>query len=206
MSERKAWGKLDLSREWEREADNLAYLFAKELGQSRDQYSDGLPGFFSQSKSYRGRLYIPLLVQTPNDRLTLAMMCEIAGVANYIARLNEIKDWEGDSGKFKTPSIPYSTWANDGRVNLGRSVEDVRLSLAVDERGGNICDGISIAIHFPDILKRCFLNLPGSQHELEFAPYVRSWGGPLGFYFHLTSYAGPWFGSGVASRKIKTSH
>src|SRR3989344_971359 len=137
--------RLDLDKEWSKQAGKLAYLFAKLLGQSRDEYKDGLPQFAPQPEAYKGRLNIPVLVQTPSAKLTLARIVEVAEVdgqkiVSYL-ELDEVQDWQKDPGKFRTPETAYATWLSDGSTNLNRSVKSVRAGLAVDERGGTVFDG-----------------------------------------------------------------
>src|SRR5258708_2747864 len=55
--------------DWNKQADKLAYLFARDLGQSRQQYIDVLPRFSNQPEAYKGRPDIPTLVQVPTEKL-----------------------------------------------------------------------------------------------------------------------------------------
>lgn len=193
---------IELTKEWDRQADRLAYLFATDLGLSRDQYMDGLPRFSSQPKSYRGRFDTPLLVQTSSDKLTLARMLEVAGIVNYL--FTEVKGWQIDPAKFKTPEGPYATWLHDGLRNLDKSIKDVRAGLVSDERGGTIYDGVALVIQNPDILKDCFLDLPGSQYRSDDAPCLFLWDGHPGLNDRPVNYAHFEFGSVVAGRNVVT--
>lgn len=195
---------VDLDKEWERQTDTLAYLFANELGQSRDEYIARIPRFTSQPS---GRLNIPVLVQTPTAKLTLARMLDIAGIV-YYGNLDMLKDWVGDPRNFRTPACSYATWLDDGNRNLDRSVQDVRDGLDVGERGGTVLDGVALYLKDRDILKLHFLDLPGSQIGSEIgsdrSPY-------LSFWFNRPRLCGGWidgvdpeFGSVVAGRNIVT--
>ena len=171
---------ISLDKVWELQANRLADHFASELGQSKNQYMDSLPKLNPQPENYGDRFDLPMIVQTPTRKLTLARMCEIVGIVNYLSDPKELKDWQKDSGKFKTPANSYITWLNDGSRNKERSVEDVRKSLLEDERGGTVYDGLALFIQNPDILKSHYLDLPGSQYGSDRAPCLREGGGVVG--------------------------
>lgn len=192
---------LNLNREWERQASRLADLFASELGQSRDEYVEGLPRFSPQPEGYKGRFDTPVIVQTSTSKLTLARMLEIAGIVNYL-KLENVQDWRED--KFRTPNAPYITWLHDGSRNLNRSVKGVRAKLADDERGGTVFDGIALLQQDPQILKRRYLDLPGSQYGFDCAPRLGLWDGRPGLRCRFVDRAGDGWGSVVAGRNIVT--
>lgn len=147
----------DLKAEWNKQAQNLARLFAKELGLTEEEYIATLPKFEPQPEEYKGRLDIPVIVET---RVPLKRMLELAGIITGFDA-NLIKDWE--EGNFNTPEKPYTTWLNDGSANLNKSVADVRAALRDDERGGTVFDAVALYLKDPKILDHHFPGLPGSQ-------------------------------------------
>ncbi len=152
----------DLDKEWQRQAEGLAQLFAKPLGKSTQEYIEGLPRFPQKLPEYEGRLDIPVLVQVPQaDRLPLSRMLDILGIAYSRNTVERMEDWP--EGKFVTPRKPYSTWLDDGTRYLGKAVKDVRIDLLLQERGATHLDGLGLYVKDPDILKDHFLDFPGSQ-------------------------------------------
>jgi len=192
-----------LDKQWQAQASRLADLFASPLGRSRDEYMEGLPRFSEQPYGCRGRFEIQLLVQTPTRKLDLVRMLALTGVTNYLEPKN-VKDWQEDSGKFRTPDAPYVTWVNDGSKNLNRSVQDVRNNLASDERGGTVFDGLALFIQKPNILKAQYLDLPGSQVGSGRAPSLNLWHGQPRLGAGFVDVADPEWGSVVAGRQIVT--
>lgn len=195
---------LDLEIKWLKQAEQLADLFANELGQSRDQYIESLPKFEVQPEGYRGRFDSPMIVQVPQGNLTLVRMLEIQGVTNYLSYPRELKDWQRDSQKFTTPKRPYATWLHDGSRNLNKAPRDVRKALSADERAGTVVDGLAILAQNPDILKNHYLDLPGYQYESDDVPYLVVWCSGPGLDYYWDDSADPRCGSVVAGRKIVT--
>lgn len=195
-----------LDQEWNRQAQNLARLFAKELEfKTPEEYIATLPTFEPQPEEYKGRLDIPVIVET---RVPLGRMLELAGLVNYYVNVDIVTDW--GEGNFATPSTPYASWINNRTSDLGNSVKAVRTSLKDDERGANIYDGIAIYLRDPKILDiPAFLALPGSQVQPGSAPFLidgtqnsrNSPDGPgLASYFADDRYPDAQFA--VAGRKI----
>ncbi len=194
----KVYPEISLEEEWQRQAQNLASLFAKELKfKTPEEYIATLPKFEVQPEEYEGRLDIPVIAET---RVPLKRMLELAGVVTYFD-VDSIKDWE--KGKFETPKTPYSTWLNDGRINLNKSVEKVRKGLKPDERGGTAFDGVALYLKDPKILDGHYLDLPGSQVVSGGAPGLARWGGRPELDLFFVGNARPDCGSVVAGRKIK---
>ncbi len=176
---------------WGQQADRLAYLFAPELGLSRDQYIDHLPQFAPQGKADKGVFDFPLLVQTATPNLTLVRICEVTGINVGSPNIDEMVDWRddmiikmwrdkrsdtitsatvdwsNDPKKFRTPSAPYSTWINT-RIQKDNSAYQTRAGLTSQERGGTIYDGLSLLIQKPELLDREGLALPGSEYFFDF--------------------------------------
>lgn len=146
-----------LLQEWKRQAQKLAGIFAREIGQTTEEYIAKLPKFDLQPEEYKGRLDIPVIVET---RFALSGMLELLGIYPKM-NVNGIKDWE--KGQFTTPEMPYVTWANDGSPDLNRSANEVRRYLKSDERGGTVYDGIALYVRDSSFLDRYSLVFPGSQ-------------------------------------------
>lgn len=161
----------DTKAEWKRQAQNLARLFAEELGLTSEGYIAGLPEFGPQPENFRDRFDIPVIVET---RIPLPKMLELVGITCYF-NSEEIKVWP--KGNFVTPEQPYIVWLNDGSTYLGRSVKEVRKGLAPDERGGTVFDGIALYLQKPEILEHYSLDFPGSQVGSGDAPYLNLWSG-----------------------------
>ena len=193
----KIYPEISLEEEWNRQSQNLAALFVKELGLTNEQYIASLPKFELQPKEYKGRLDIPVIVET---RVPLEKMLKLVGINKYF-NVGLIKEWEKD--KFETPKTPYTTWLNDSSINLNKSVDTVRKGLKSDERGGTVFDGIALYLRDPKILEHHFLDLPGSQVVSGRAPYLNRWNEQPRLNHFWTAHASPNGGSVVAGRKIK---
>lgn len=193
--------KIDLSQEWNRQAQNLASLFALELKfKTFKDYIATLPKFEPQPEEYGGRLDIPLIVET---RVPLERMLKLAGV-DADSSVDSIACWK-EEDQFKTPNnSPYTTWVNDGTPNLWKSVKKVRQSLRDDERGANIYDGIALYVKDPKILDNHGLVLPGfSRVDSNGVPVLQYSNGKLGLgSIWIDSGVGVLLGSVVAGRKI----
>lgn len=191
----------ELDKEWQGQADQLAYLFAEILGMSRQEYTDSLPPFPSQPEEYQGRLDIPVIVQTPQPNLSLTQILDIAGIRYNREDVVRFEDWE--RGKFTTPDKPYTTWLDDGSRNLGNAVEIARDNLAPFERGGTHVDGVGLFLKDPDILKDHFLDFPGSQFGSDDAPCLDLDGRGPWLRLVWVDDPDPGFGSVVAGREIR---
>lgn len=194
----KIYPEISLEEEWNRQAQNLAGLFAKELKfETHEEYIATLPKFEPQPDEYRGRLDIPVIVET---RVPLRRMLELSGIVSYFD-VDSIEDWE--KGDFETPEAPYLTWLNDGYSNLNESVSKVRESLKADERGGNIHDGIALYLRDPQILDEYYWDLPGSQVGSDRAPSLARWRGQTRLSRYFVDAEVPFYGSVVAGKKLK---
>lgn len=183
---------LDLEKEWFKQAEKLAYLFAHPLGMSRPEYMfNCLPGKYSFTlpaplKDLKEHFDIPLLVQTPNpdESLTLKNMLDIVEIKyqKYEEPIR-IEDWKEDPGKFTTPAKPYTTFANDGSENFKVYAGTVLQKLQPNERGATILDGIALWLYKPEIFSNYAIVLPGSQRG-GLVPYLFT-RGP--FYIEVSS-------------------
>jgi len=155
----------NLQKEWERQAKKLAGLFADDFGFSQEEYIASLPQFEPQPKTFKGRFFIPLIVET---RISLVSMAQRADL-NYHGY--SVSDWNGDQFKdpknpktpFYTPKTPYTTWMQHGRKNLGMSAEKFRSHHDPDERGATEYEGIALYLAKPDVFKSHGIYFPGSQ-------------------------------------------
>lgn len=193
---------LDLEAERLAQATRLAELFASELGMSRGEYIASLPAFLPQPDAYKGRFDIPLIVPV-YPKLGLDKILRIAGIKPY-HNASEITDWQDRSHGFITPQVPYTTWVDDGSGSLGKTVGAVRNHLAADERGGAVFDGLALYLKNPGILKKRFLDLPGSHVAYISAPSLSLWLGKPSLRSGWVINAGSHFGSVRAGREINT--
>ena len=152
--------KLNLNQEWMRQSQRyIDFGFHTKLGLTEEEYLDSLPKFEPQPEAFKGRFDIPVIVETrilPQEQAALAKL-------NYYLGELKIADWSKDPNKYKTPDKPYTTWMQDGKGNLNKSVENVRKALAKDERGASIFDCIALFIARPEILKDHSIDLPGTS-------------------------------------------
>lgn len=188
---------LDLDSEWLDQSQKYIGLgFHTELGLKEQEYIVSLPRFEDQPENFRGRFDLPVIVET---RISPQRQAELAGLNYFLVGL-EIKDWEKDPKGYKTPDKPYIAWMNDGKLNLRKSVENVRKAHAEDERGATIHDGIALYITNSDVLKDHFIDLPGTQVGSDGAPALGLWGdGPL-LVCSRVDDADPRFGSASCGR------
>lgn len=148
----KIYPEISFEQEWDRQAQNLARLFAKELKfNTPEEYIATLPKFKPQPENFKGRLDTPVLIET---RITPQRQCELVGIEYALNRFDGGK-WEKD------PKDPCAVWLGDGRSNLNKKSEDVRKNLKDDECGGTEFDGIALYIFNLEILEHHFLDLPG---------------------------------------------
>lgn len=191
---KKVYSEVSLNAEWQEQARRLAGLFATALGKTEEEYISELPKFEPQPKQFKGRFDVPIIVET---RVPLKRMLELAGINKYFD-VDSIRDWE--RSKFNTPKIPYTTWLNDGSVNLNKSVDTVRKALKADERGGTVFDGIILCLKDPKILEHHYLDLPGSQVGSDNAPCLGRWYGQPGLDLSFVGDGNPRYGSVVAGK------
>lgn len=189
---------IPLEAEWNRQAQNLAGLFAKELGfKTPEEYVATLPKFESQPENWKGRLDTPVLVET---RISTERQCELAGI-NYASDGLRKADWNKELKGYKTPDAPYATWLDDGRNHMNIKPRDVRKNLRADELGGTELDGIALYISDPKILKHHYLDLPGTAVESDYAAYLDLWLGRPRLCCRLVVSTDPGFGSVVRGRQ-----
>lgn len=192
-------------REWVRLQEELAYLFAKSLRMPRWQYVDNLPIYTPQPVEYRDRFDTLVLIQPPQPEkgLPFKKILDILGLS-CDPEVLKMEDWQGDRGKFRTPAIAYATWLEDGSRNVNVKPAVVRENLSADERGGTGFDGVFLYVADRGVLRRHYLDLPGSQVGAGNAPCLGLWGDGPEFNYGWVGYAGPSYGSVVAGRKIVT--
>lgn len=199
-------------REWIRQSEDLAYYFAKPLEMSRRQYLDTLPNFTPKPAKYAVRSDTAepkdtlVLVQPPQPEkgLPLTRILDIVGLSYFNPEVLKMEDWQDDKRGFKTPSVPYATWLEDGTRNLKVSPQAVRENLLDDERGGTGIDGVFLYVTDRGTLRRHYINLPGSQVGSDGVPdLLLCFGGP-GFDRGWVGRVDLNCGSVVAGRKIVT--
>lgn len=190
-------------REWVRLQEDLAYNFARPLKMSRWQYLDTLPDYVPQPAEYKGRFDNLALVQPPKLGLPFKKILDIVGLS-FNPEVLKAEDWGGDKEGFRTPTVAYATWVDDGGNNLNIAPSVVRTNLTKDARGGTSLDGVFLYIADRGVLRRHYLDLPGSEMGSGRAPSLRLWHGAPRLYVYWVVVAGPYYGSVVAGRKIVT--
>lgn len=189
--------RIALDLECRRQARRYVELgFPRELGLSGEDYLASLPRFEPPPESFRGRFDIPVLVET---RIAPKRQAGLAGLAYYLGGLN-VCDWEADPKGYKTPETPYTTWMQDGKKNLKRSVSDVRSTLKIDERGATEYDGVALWIAKPSVLNDHSVDLPGTSFGSNDAPYLHQWLGESRVNCHHVGNAYSRFGSASCGR------
>lgn len=194
----KVYPEISLEEEWQRQAQGLIKLgFYSELGLTEEKYLESLPKFTPQPESFKGRLNTPVLVET---RISPKRQSKLAGIQYVLDGLN-VKNWDKDPKKYKTPDSPYTVWMDEGARNMNRKVQDVRRNLVSDERGGTELDGIALYIAKPNILQTRFLDLPGTSVRSVYAPSLDLWDGKPRLGYDFVAGADPEFGSLVCGRQ-----
>lgn len=203
--------RLDHEREWVRQSEELAFLFAKTLGKTRWEYVDKvLPSYTPQKDSYRGQFDSLVLVALPQPNLPLKRILQIVGIDNYNPDvLKEMNDWTGHKGKFKTPTNVYSyaTYVEDEvkrSERLGIAPIVIRDGLTSGQRAGTALDGVFLYVADRGLLRRQYLDLPGSEVGSDFAPYLSLWHGGPRFHLHRVVDTYPFYASVVAGDEVIT--
>jgi len=191
-----------LDAELSRQAEAYLQLgFHKILRMKEKDYVASLPHIKAQPKEFAGRFDIPVIV---DPRIHFLEQCELAKVFSDTMRNLATRNWE----KWKTPKVPYITWINNGKKNRNLSVDDVRKTLAPDERGATILDGLDFHIAYPNFLKEDqSIVFPGTsvtawQHDYRSkdpgkitrfsdAPYIHRWPGGHRLDHVLTNFGYP---------------
>ncbi|WGY00362.1 hypothetical protein QI633_17670 [Nocardioides sp. QY071] len=125
----------------------VALGFAAELGMSEADYRASLPSIAPPPPALRGRLDVPVLVET---RIPWRRQAELARIRfSYGVRTSEAVDI--DEGARPPHRHPYVTWCNDWgrRFPLAIAPQDARSRLGADEIGGNIEELVAIEILYP---------------------------------------------------------
>lgn len=78
-----------------------------------------------------------------------------------------LEDFDGTRRAWRDDaSHVYWMRCQDGRKNLGKSVQTCRKEFAEDERGLNAHEGISLSVQKSEIIKEYCIDLPGSVHTV----------------------------------------
>lgn len=190
-------------RDWVKQAEDLAYYFARPLKMSRWQYLDTLPEYTPQPKEYQGRFDTLVLVQPPKPEFPLKKMLDIVRL-HYNPDVLKMEDWKSDKDGFRTPDVPYATWLDDGTKRLNIKPSVVREGLLEDERAGTGLDGIFLWLSDRGVVRRHFLDLPGSQVDFSYTPYLFLWFIGPNLDYDWAGDTNSNFGAVVAGRKIVT--
>ncbi|WP_344418104.1 hypothetical protein [Pseudonocardia ailaonensis] len=139
----------DLDPEAERQrlvALLVARGYPAALGMSAEEYVRGLPTFAARPQSYRGRLDVPLLVET---RIPWTRQADLCGI-RFVPRAG---DYAPVDERSRMPATPYSGWFSlwGGRFPDPISPADARAGLAEDEVGANLCELVAMTAAHPGI-------------------------------------------------------
>lgn len=197
-------------REWGRQAEDLAYYFARPLGKTRWEYLDQcLPRHTTQPDSCRGKFDRLVLVQLPQPNLLLERILKIVGINNYNPDVLNMRDWAGHRGNFRTP-VPGSAWSYAAYVEeekkrgerLGIAPAVVRENLTMGQRVGTGLDGVFLYVSDRGALTRYYFDLPGSEVGSDYAPFLNLWRGGPGLGLGGVDDAGPGYASVVAGDEV----
>lgn len=150
-----------------------------------------------QPERFKGRFDIPVVTF---GQIPAADQASLAGI-NYHLKGYNACDWEEDPREYRTPKRVHMAWMQDGWENLNKSVETVRSTFALDERGGTEYNGIGLYVARPNILKDHRVDLPGTSVGPSRAAYLELKDGKprlLCYYFALDGH--PMFGSATCGR------
>lgn len=156
---------------WETQARALAQKFARTLDMSQREYIASLPRIANQPEEFYGRFDMPVIVQPPTEQLPLSKMLRILKMRTPILEPDDIVSYRSS----QTPSEPYIAWLNDYTGNLGRPFQYSREFPEPGARLATVADGLALAIHYPDFLKRnrdIHVGLAGSDLDFRYKLYL----------------------------------
>jgi len=189
---------ISLEIEWNRQAQNLAGFFAKELKfKTPEGYITTLPKFEPQPENWKGRLDTPVIVET---RIRPERQAQLVGMYYFLIEGTKT-DWNKEIKNYLIPNAPYAAWLEDGRNNRNRRPKDVRRNLKPDEIAGTELDGIALYISNPKILGYHFLDLPGTSIGSDHTAMLTVSSGKTVMSHSSTEEATPFFGSVIRGRQ-----
>jgi hypothetical protein len=164
----------ELREKWSNQANKLAYLFAEELGLTKEKYIASLPKFNTQPEEFEGEFDSPIIVETriPLSRSVRKIFDLLMPEGLKKFRDNRIieKYFEEDrlidlrSTHFALSEKPYAVWLQDGSKRLGHSTETACKNIREDsERGATLREGLMLWLSRPDILNSHGLLLSGTR-------------------------------------------
>lgn len=139
---------IHLCDEWERQIGNYLKLgFPAVLGMSMQEYLSSIPNFQLPSVESKRHFSISLLIE---PRISPRIQLMLAGYQYFIngQTIDNVKNKK---------NIPYMVRMQDG------SEKNLHQTLAMDERGATIHEGVALLIAFPEVLKSHPVALPGSS-------------------------------------------
>jgi hypothetical protein len=138
---------LDLDAERDRQAAVFVQLgFHTELGLDKAAYLASLPHFAPQPADYRGRLDVPLLVET---RVSWERQADLADISrSYGSRTTEYTPIDA---RHAVPTGPYTAWVNwfGQRFPDPIAPDDARADLAPDELGATAYEMVALHLAHP---------------------------------------------------------
>lgn len=198
ISSQRIYPRISLEAEWDRQANNLANLFAKELKfKSTQAYINSLPRFKPPLKSWHGRFNTPVIVET---RIKPERQTELVGMRYILSGLRK-KDWNKKKTDYLNPKSPYTAWLDDGAAKLNQAPQETLKKLKAKEIAATELDGIALYISNPKILDHHFLYLPGTVVESDYVAFMDLWFGLPRLDFNFFDNALPKFGSVMRARQ-----
>ncbi|GAA1857511.1 hypothetical protein GCM10009836_42150 [Pseudonocardia ailaonensis] len=138
---------LDLDGELARQAAGYVALgFHRELGLTEAEYVASLPRFAPQPPEYRGRLDVPLLVET---RIPWERQADLAGITRSVG--TRTTTFVPIDERHREPAGPYTAWFAwfGQRFPDPVAPDEARAELAADERGGSVLELVAQHVAHP---------------------------------------------------------
>lgn len=129
-------------------------------------------------------------VDTTIPLLTLISAIEVGGksLTNHLD-LSKIKD------VVETPKASYFVWMQDGRLYKGQSPNQAVALFSPNERGATVREGLSLILHYPEIPKDHYIDLPGSWCDRVGVPCLAGWDDDPRLSASGAGFADSYFGS-----------
>jgi hypothetical protein len=138
---------LDLAGERARQAATyIALGFHRELGLTEADYTASLPRIAPQPPGYRGRLDVPLVIET---RIPWERQADLAGITRSVGTRSST--FAPIDARHAVPATPYAAWFAwfGQRFPDPIAPDEARADLADDERGGSVLEMVAQHIAHP---------------------------------------------------------
>lgn len=182
---------LDLEAEWQHQSSRfIAFGYHVELGLTDEAYLESLPRFGPQPGEYRGRLDVPLLVETRISWLRQAELARIT-VSDYLrSRVDQTRPWKGNN--FQMPEVAYTGYFNNWSQRFTEKIApyEARKQLVADEVGAGPFEGIALQVANPELTKKGhYFDLIGYSVKSGYVPRLDHWDGSPELNAHWGSHA-----------------